>query len=74
MDLCFATARLILFVFMSRIMRDVVLALAKNDAEQNIIYQELHLDYPLMRNGEFYGSGYGRIPKRPKESPKNYTV
>ena len=26
---------------------DVVLALAKNDAEQNIIYQELHLDYPL---------------------------
>ena len=50
---------------------DVVLALAKNDAEQNIIYQELHLDYPLNEERgipmEVVMEGYRSAQKKAKE-------
>lgn len=49
----------------------VVMALAKNNAEQNIIYQELHLDYPLNEvRGipmEVVMEGYRSAQKKAKE-------
>lgn len=49
----------------------VVLALAQNDAAQNIVYQELHLDYPLNEERgiplEVVMEGYRSGQKKAKE-------
>ena len=49
----------------------VVLALAKDDHDQNIIYQELHLDYPLNEERgipiEVVMEGYRSAQKKAKE-------